>query len=307
MKITEKNGYKISSLTLGTAQLGLAYGVNNDRGMPTYEESSTLLSTALELGITSFDTARGYGESEAVLGKYFSKNKSEKTLISKVMFSTETKATVKDSLLRQAKDSAQKLGLEKLPFLMLHREGYIEQYGDSLLYAMEDLKNNGIVSGVGISFSDKSKLIEYCSATPFDCIQIPANMLDNEEIRSGKIKAISDMGTAVFVRSVYLQGLFFKDTKALPESIKSEKPLLDKLHSLAYDFGFTMAEMAAGFIRDTEGITSLVMGADTPEQLKESVSLLEGRALPKELKEEIISLSENINPRLTQPWTWYAK
>ncbi|MBO5316119.1 MAG: aldo/keto reductase [Clostridia bacterium] len=306
MKITEKNGYKISALTLGTAQLGLAYGVNNDKGMPTFEESSELLTTALGLGITSFDTARAYGESEAVLGRYFKAETREKTLITKVIFNGEPKEKIKDELFRQAADSAKKLGLNKLPFLMLHREGYIEQYGDTLINAMQDLKNEGLVDGVGVSFSEKSRLLEYCLSTPFDCIQIPANMLDNAEIRSGALKSISEKGTAVFVRSVYLQGLFFKDTNALPESLKSEKPLLDKLHSLASDFGFSMAEMALGFIRDTEGIDSLVMGADTPDQLRESVNLLDGRKLPEELMKEIIKLSENINPRLVQPWTWYA-
>ncbi|MBQ8320871.1 MAG: aldo/keto reductase [Clostridia bacterium] len=304
MKITEKNGYKISALTLGTAQLGLAYGVNNDKGMPTYEESSELLSTALDLGITSFDTARAYGESEAVLGRYFKAETREKTLITKVIFNGEPKEKIKDELFRQATESAKRLGLEKLPFLMLHREGYIEQYGDSLIKAMRELKEEGIASGVGVSFSDKSRFMEYCSSMPFDCIQIPANMLDNAEIRSGALKNVSDNGTVVFVRSVYLQGLFFKDTGSLPESLKGEKPLLDKLHSLAADFDFTMAEMALGFIRDTEGIDSLVMGADTPEQLRESVNLLSGRALPEELMKEIIKLSENINPRLIQPWTW---
>lgn len=306
MKITEKNGYKISALTLGTAQLGLAYGVNNDKGMPTFEESSELLTTALDLGITSFDTARGYGESEAVLGRYFGKTQREKTLITKVIFNGEPKEKIKDELFRQAADSAKKLGLNKLPFLMLHREGYIEQYGDAIINAMQDLKNEGLADGVGVSFSEKSRLLKYCLNAPFDCIQIPANMLDNAEIRSGALKSISDKGTAVFVRSVYLQGLFFKDTNALPESLKSEKPLLDKLHSLASDFGFSMAEMALGFIRDTEGIDSLVMGADTPDQLRESVNLLEGRKLPEELMKEIIKLSENINPRLVQPWTWYV-
>ena len=306
MKITEKNGYKISALTLGTAQLGLAYGVNNDKGMPTFEESSELLTTALGLGITSFDTARAYGESEAVLGRYFKAETREKTLITKVIFNDEPKEKIKDELFRQAADSAKKLGLNKLPFLMLHREGYIEQYGDTLIKAMQALKEEGLADGVGVSFSEKSRLLEYCLSTPFDCIQIPANMLDNAEIRSGALKSISEKGTAVFVRSVYLQGLFFKDTNALPESLRGEKPLLDKLHSLASDFGFSMAEMALGFIRDTEGIDSLVMGADTPDQLRESVNLLDGRKLPEELMKEIIKLSENINPRLVQPWTWYA-
>ena len=60
MKHIIKNGYKISELTLGTVQLGLAYGVNNDKGMPSFEESSEILDTALSSGIISFDTLKGF-------------------------------------------------------------------------------------------------------------------------------------------------------------------------------------------------------------------------------------------------------
>ena len=79
MRFIEKNGYKISELTLGTVQLGLAYGVNNYRGMPSFEESSAILDTALSEGIISFDTAQAYGESETVLKRYFSTGILERT------------------------------------------------------------------------------------------------------------------------------------------------------------------------------------------------------------------------------------
>ena len=82
-----KNGYEITALTLGTVQLGLAYGVNNAQGMPTFEESSAILNTALDSGIVSFDTARGYGESEAVLGRFFRENpERKKTLTYGIVF-----------------------------------------------------------------------------------------------------------------------------------------------------------------------------------------------------------------------------
>ena len=86
MNYTVKNGHKISALTLGTVQFGLAYGINNDKGMPSFEESARIIDTALNEGIVSFDTARGYGESESVLGKYFKTETREKTIITKVVF-----------------------------------------------------------------------------------------------------------------------------------------------------------------------------------------------------------------------------
>jgi aryl-alcohol dehydrogenase-like predicted oxidoreductase len=59
---------KLSKLCLGTAQLGLDYGVNNLTGKPRFEESRAIIQTALESGITAFDTAPAYGDSEEILG-----------------------------------------------------------------------------------------------------------------------------------------------------------------------------------------------------------------------------------------------
>ena len=60
MNYTEKNGYKISKLTLGTVQLGIEYGINNTSGMPDYKKSAGILQTAVDSGVISFDTAKGF-------------------------------------------------------------------------------------------------------------------------------------------------------------------------------------------------------------------------------------------------------
>ena len=151
MKFIEKNGYKISELTLGTVQLGLAYGVNNDKGMPSFEESSAILDTALSSGIISFDTAQAYGDSELVLKRYFENDKRKKTLISKVVFRDVDKSGVKDKLFDMTRTSINRLGVERLPFLKLHNQDMLELYGDTLVYALQDLKKEGLVDGIGVS------------------------------------------------------------------------------------------------------------------------------------------------------------
>lgn len=305
MNFTLKNGYKISDLTLGTVQLGLAYGVNNEKGMPTFEESSAILNTALSQGIVSFDTARGYGESENVLGRFFGENPCEKTLITKVIFNDVEKSAVKDKLFELVRDSMRKLRIEKLPFLKLHNESMLIQYGDTLVSALHDLKSEGLVGGVGVSFSDKARLLELTDGCGFDCIQLPANIFDNEVIVNGSIKKLADAGSIVFVRSIYLQGLFFKDTNDLPEKIKCAKEPLDKLHTLAKDAGVSMAELAVTFIRDTEGITSLLFGCDNPEQLLESISLVNAPKIAPEVMKEALKIAENIPPIVIRPWEWF--
>lgn len=305
MKFSIKNGYKISELTLGTVQLGLAYGVNNDKGMPTFEESSKILDTALTEGVISFDTARAYGDSELVLKRYFEGESREHTFITKAVFSDVDKSGVKDRLFGLAKESIERLGIEKIPFLKLHSQDMLEQYGDTLVYALQDLKREGLADGIGVSFSDKSNLRKLTEGVGFDCVQLPANIFDSQVITDGSIKRLSDAGCAVFVRSVYLQGLFFKDTSTLPEKIKSAKAPLDKLHALARDVGVSMAELAISFIRDTEGITSLVLGCDTPEQLKESISLINAPRISPEVARECMKIAEEVEPVVIRPWEWF--
>ncbi len=305
MKIIEKNGYKVSEFTLGTVQLGMSYGINNKNGMPSYEQSSKILQTAIDGGIISFDTAKGYGKSEAVLGRFFSENQAEKTLITKVEFDKETSADIKDSLFRKVKDSINVMGLSKLPLVLLHSESYLKTYGDSLKDALKEIKAEGLVDSVGISFSDKSELLELTDPELFDSVQIPANMFDNEEIRNGKIKELFKQDIAVYVRSVYLQGLFFKNPDELPDKIKSAKTALNKLRRIADDNNMTMAELAMSYMRGTEGITSLVLGCETPQQLKDSLSAFKLPPLSKNIADKITEISEEIPSVVIRPWEWY--
>ena len=61
---------KVSSMTIGTVQLGLNYGIANNGGQPDEAKSFSMLRAAFENGITSLDTARAYGNSEDVIGRF---------------------------------------------------------------------------------------------------------------------------------------------------------------------------------------------------------------------------------------------
>ena len=61
-----------NKLVLGTAQLGLNYGIANKTGKPDLATARDIVSAAWEGGIRYFDTAQAYGESEQVLGDLLS-------------------------------------------------------------------------------------------------------------------------------------------------------------------------------------------------------------------------------------------
>ena len=77
----------ISKITLGTAQLGFDYGISNKKGKPTDDQSYRILQTALDNGITSFDTAPVYGNSENLIGNFL-KNKYSQPIHKMLLTST---------------------------------------------------------------------------------------------------------------------------------------------------------------------------------------------------------------------------
>ena len=63
MKYNETKGVSISELSLGTVQLGVSYGINNQSGKPDRTQAFGILDTALTNGISALDTAAAYGDS----------------------------------------------------------------------------------------------------------------------------------------------------------------------------------------------------------------------------------------------------
>ena len=70
MKKTLVLGKPLPAMTLGTVQLGMNYGIANQDGKPNEEKSFAILRTAIENGAASLDTARAYGDSEDVIGRF---------------------------------------------------------------------------------------------------------------------------------------------------------------------------------------------------------------------------------------------
>ncbi|MBI3543646.1 MAG: aldo/keto reductase, partial [Deltaproteobacteria bacterium] len=62
-----------SRLAIGTAQLGLPYGVSNTKGQVGRDEAFRILYAAATADIDTVDTARAYGTSEQVLGEAFAR------------------------------------------------------------------------------------------------------------------------------------------------------------------------------------------------------------------------------------------
>ena len=69
---------KTNKLVLGTAQLGLNYGIANKSGKPAENKVFEIMKYAVENGMSYFDTAYSYGDSEITIGKFLNSYKAYK-------------------------------------------------------------------------------------------------------------------------------------------------------------------------------------------------------------------------------------
>lgn len=294
------DGWKISKMTLGTVQLGLNYGITNKTGKPSMEKAFEILDTAIEGGVNSFDTANKYGDSEEVLGKYFSSSQCE---MKKPFFTTKfgidpSEGTDRNSFERQiyafVENSLEKLKIKKIPVYMLHHSKDMYQYGDVVPETLKKLKNEGLIEKVGVSVYNPEEVEEMLQNDLYEAVQIPMNVFDLRMIQSGVMNKLKEARCIVFVRSVFLQGLFFIDLKQIPEELSSAAEHLKKLHKLAEQEGLSAAQLAISFIRDLEGVTSVVLGAETPEQVAGNIRLMDGPKLSSDAVAGIEKLSAEV-------------
>jgi aryl-alcohol dehydrogenase-like predicted oxidoreductase len=122
----------------------------------------------------------------------------------------------------------------------------------------------------------------------YQAVQLPINLFDLKMIKTGKIRDLRQRNITIFARSIFLQGLFFLDPEKITdlELIQYAKPYLIKLRDIAERSGMSLPQFAVSFIRDIPGISSLVLGAERPEQVLEDIRLLDTPMLNENIRDE---------------------
>ena len=266
----------ISPMTLGTVQLGMNYGIANDAGKPSEEKSFSILRTALEGGITALDTARAYGDSELVIGRFLKQWQGEQpAIITKVpAMQGTTPKELEKFVTESVEQSLERLGVNKLASVMLHGAKDPIIHGKACADAVKALISHGYTDKVGVSVYTAEDIAGMLQYDIFSLTQVPMSIFDQRLIAGGWIDKLKQRDYTVYVRSVFLQGLFFLDPEKMTDPIllQHAAPKLRLLRQIAEKENMTLAQLAIAFIRDCPGVTSLVLGADTPEQVQENLA-----------------------------------
>lgn len=263
-----KNNTKI---ILGTAQFGLDYGVNNLLGQLPEPQVLEVLAYAYAHGIRLLDTAFVYGDSERLIGKFHGVNNYRFQLISKAPSGDP------DTIEGYIHKSLSLLNLSSLHGYLVHDFEWFKR-NKHIWEKLKMLKNQKIIEKIGFSLYYPHEAIELIEqGIEFDLLQIPFNVFDQRF--AGLLFDLKKRNVEIHARSVFLQGMVFKDPSSLPASFALLSNKLMMLRTAAESAGQSVAEACLRFVLNNNQIDNVVLGVDSLNNLKQllAITSIEGK------------------------------
>lgn len=296
------NSNQVSRLVLGTAQLGMPYGIANATGQPDFRTAQEIVKTAWENGICEFDTAEAYGQSERVLGHVF-KNLG---ICKKVRVTSKPHPNL-DHLDPEVMSNALQQTLERLHSqdlycYMLHREELLDLWQEGLREILIGFVQKGLIKNIGISLYSPEKALRALDIEDITIIQIPTNVLDRRFERATVFERAEQLGKKIYIRSIFLQGFLLLNSDQLPSKLQFASRVAEELDILVKNLRMSKRDLALGYVKNTKPNAKIVFGAETPRQVEENIANWNKAFRPgmfQELKHSFCSVDERIlNPAL---------
>jgi len=144
------------------------------------EKANNMLNEALDRGINFIDTARGYKESEELLGNAISHRRKDFYL------ATKTRARRETDIRKELELSLKLLKTDYLDLYQIHYVNTNEELDDVLspngaLYVLKRLKEEGVIKFIGITGHDASVLLIAAKTEEFDTIQGAFSYIENND------------------------------------------------------------------------------------------------------------------------------
>jgi aryl-alcohol dehydrogenase-like predicted oxidoreductase len=178
-----KTGVKVSRLGFGGAVAGLKNYLHPYD--PASEESKKsvweALETALDLGITYFDTAPGYGNgaSELMFGEVLGGVDPQK-----IFLATKCSPAGYEGVIRSVEESLKRLRRDYIDLIQIHGDSYNDGQVQELLgpggmvAGMEKLRQQGLVKYIGFTSEDNNRaLFDLMNSGRFDGVQMCYNFI----------------------------------------------------------------------------------------------------------------------------------
>ncbi len=293
--ILGRTGIEVSELSFGAVCIGLPYGIDAGAQMPDDDYFVSLLNTSLDKGFNFFDTARGYGKSEQLIGMAFEDKRQEVVICTKPahikpdQLSSLSYSRINGIVSESLQTSLQNLKTDYVDILMSHN-GLLEyQRNKNFVKSFDDMKHKGIAKSLGISVYTVDESIEAINSGIWDVIQLPFNLMDQRQ--ADVFESAYEKGVGIVVRSVLFKGILADNRRALHPALKAIDEHCQLYRKLLDDDTQSLSELATKFALSHKGVSSVLVGIDKFEYLEQAIKVVGG----KYLSESILSQAKQMS------------
>ncbi len=274
-------GIKVSALGFGGGHIG----------SPEADEKEVikLLNSAADLGITLFDTARGYGLSEERIGKAFKKRRKEIVLSTKVGYGIPGETDWTYSCIKAGVDNALKLlQTEYIDIVYLHSCPVETLKHGEVIAALEEAKQAGKIRVMG--YSGENEALMYSVETGrFGALQASVNICD-QRIIDNILPFAKQKGMGVIAKRPLAN--FAWQYAERPFGSYAEDYWL-RLQKMNLNINIDMHEAAMRFPAYIWGVDTCITGSSNLAHLKKNIEILEKGKLPDDVIEHIRAAFRN--------------
>ncbi|MCU7727013.1 aldo/keto reductase [Actinoplanes sp. KI2] len=324
-----RTGLRVSTFTLGTMGFG-GTGWATPVGTIDVDGAREEIAIAREAGVNLIDTADVYsaGLSEEIIGQALGRTREEWLIATKVrmpMGDGDNDAGLsRHHVIRGAEASLRRLGTDYIDLYQVHEwDGHTPL--EETLTALDDLVRSGKVRYVGCSnyaawqmmkalgISDARHLERFASNQLYYSLQA-------RDIETEIVPACLDQGVGILVWSPIagglLSGKYRRGVQAPAGSrhlsdwdeppVHDEDKLYDTIEvavKIGESHGVSAARVSLAYIAQKPGITSVIVGARTPEQLRDNLAAADLELTP----DEIAALDDVSGEPLRYPFWHQAK
>ena len=258
-----------------------------------------LLHTALDLGVTFFDTADLYdqGQNEFIVGKALKDQRDKVVIASKVgnRWNNDGKSWHWDASAKWIKEaihhSLERLQIDYLDLYQLHG-GTIDDPLDDVIEAFEDLKREGLIRAYGTSSIRPNVIREWLQRSQFDSNMMQYSLLDRRPEESA-LDLLKDARVSVIARGPVAKGLLSNKTpRAYLDYSKEE---IENLQAALDTFVLpdrSKGQLALRYALAHPAVSTVMPGASNLEQLRENVAASQSLNLSEAELEQLRTLSK---------------
>lgn len=273
--------------------------------------TSPVLLHALERGVTMVDTARNYGESEAIVGRtlrewrgappFVATKVKPKDVSNWRFYVPMAEQFTRASIIESVETSLRTLGIECVDLLQIHQWYYRWSHETEWLEALRVLRAAGKIRFVGVSAQDHEHdgVLRLVDDRMVDAVQVVLNAFESRPLVSvvplAEQRGVGVIARCVFDHSGALAGVAtaeslahdVKLSHASPEIVTEYLRRIDRLRDEAAAHGMTLVELSVRFALSRPGVSTIAVSAATPPQVDEVVAAAECGSLPDALFERI--------------------